>query len=163
MDSTSETASTAGVDAPPLSTAPIRRPMSRGLKFALAGSAVAGCAYLALVDPNASGAPYLGCPFRALTGFDCPGCGITRALHALVTGNVPRAFDHNLLLTSALFVGVLWWLVSFVRERTGRAPLRSPSGRWVPFAFGALVVAFWIARNLPWSPFTWLASGAAGV
>ena len=142
--------------------ATLRRPTSRALRWSIAGAAVAGCAYLALVDPNRDGAPYPGCPFRALTGLDCPGCGITRALRALVTGHPLRAFDHNALVMTIAVVALAWWLVSAFRRRTGRPALRAPAGRWVPWVFGAVVVAFWVARNLPWSPFTWLASGASG-
>ncbi len=43
------------------------------------GILLAGCVTLAVVDPT--GGPPI-CPFKAVTGFDCPGCGGTRALHA---------------------------------------------------------------------------------
>src|SRR5688572_33212988 len=43
-----------------------------------------------------------GCPFRALTGFTCPGCGTTRGLHQLLHGNLGTAFEHNPLLVLSL-------------------------------------------------------------
>lgn len=141
----------------------VRAPMPRGLKITLAGATVAGCAYLALVDPNPKGALYPGCPFRALTGFDCPGCGITRALHALLTGNPLRAFDHNALVMTIVVITAVWLAVNAVRRRMARPPLRVELTTRMAWGLGAVVVAFWLLRNLPWSPFTWLASGASGV
>jgi hypothetical protein len=40
------------------------------------------------------------CPFHALTGLPCPGCGATRALVALAQGDVVRAIGWNPLATS---------------------------------------------------------------
>ena len=35
------------------------------------------------------------CPFFALTGLRCPGCGSTHAFYALVHGDVSAAFAYN--------------------------------------------------------------------
>lgn len=35
------------------------------------------------------------CPFRLLTGWSCPGCGIQRALHALLHGHWGEALSYN--------------------------------------------------------------------
>jgi hypothetical protein len=127
---------------------------------ALGAAALGGCAYVALYDPNTSSAIYPACPFKVITGLDCPGCGITRALHALVTGNPGQALDQNLLFVVALPVLVLWAVRALRSSITGR-PTR-PLLRWTPALTWALVGgigAFWLIRNLPWSPFDWLASG----
>ena len=42
------------------------------------------------------------CPWRTLTGLDCPFCGATRAAASLAHGDVVGALDHN-----ALFVLVI--------------------------------------------------------
>lgn len=144
-------------------TTTARAPMPRGLRITLVGATVAGCAYLALVDPNSASAPYPGCPFRALTGYDCPGCGITRALHATLTGDPSRAFDHNALVMGIIVISLVWIALNAVRRRRGRPPLRVELTTRMAWGLGAIVTAFWLLRNLPWSPFTWLASGASGV
>ena len=95
----------------------------------LAGAAVAGCAYLAVVDPNQS-TWYPQCPFKAITGWDCPGCGITRALRAMVTGHPLRAFDHNALVVLAALVGIVWYGTNQVRVRRGRPPLTLRHKGW---------------------------------
>lgn len=42
------------------------------------------------------------CPFKALTGLDCPGCGSQRAVHALLHGHVDEAFRQNALIPIAI-------------------------------------------------------------
>ena len=38
------------------------------------------------------------CPIKAVTGFYCPGCGITRCIFALLSGDIKRAFRYNQLV-----------------------------------------------------------------
>lgn len=42
------------------------------------------------------------CMFHAITGLNCPACGIQRFLHALWQGNVTRALHFNYWLVYAL-------------------------------------------------------------
>ena len=130
--------------------------------WALAGVAAAGCAYVAVADPSSSASWYPGCPFRAVTGLDCPGCGATRAVHATLTGHPGRAFDHNLMLLVVAVVGVVWFGLNQVRARTGRPPLRLRNPGRAGILVGVVVVAWWVVRNLPWGPLTWLRSDASG-
>lgn len=128
----------------------LRRPAAVG------ALALAGCAYVLAVDPNESSV-FLPCPLKALTGWDCPGCGMTRAAHALLQGDISRAFDHNVL-----FIVILPFLAyAFLRWTAGRAGYQLPGVRFRPWmAWAALVVAlgFFVVRNLP--AFSYLASGA---
>jgi hypothetical protein len=98
------------------------------------------------------------CPFKSLTGIDCPGCGATRAALALLDGDVLRAADHNLLLVVALpIVAVLaiWWLLA----RADRMrPLPRPAPQWVSYGIATVVALFWALRVLGPAPLTWLAS-----
>ena len=128
-----------------------------GLKIAAAatGAAVVGVWVLRHYDPNVAGNPFPPCPFYALTGYYCIGCGMTRALHALVHGDVVRAFGLNPLAMTmlALVPMMIGW-------NAGWQP------RWLrplmqvvltPKLWLVLLPAYGIARNLPWPPFTWLA------
>ncbi len=38
------------------------------------------------------------CIFYKITGYKCPGCGITRALFSILNGNIKEAFKYNKLL-----------------------------------------------------------------
>lgn len=120
----------------------------------LAGAAlVSGCVALGLIDPT--GGPPL-CPFKAMTGLDCPGCGTTRAAHQLLNGNVMAALDLNVLAIVVLPLLAWWGFVALTRAFGGPA-WRTPT----PSRLGALaavvaVALFGVLRNLPVAPFNWL-------
>ena len=42
------------------------------------------------------------CPFHSITGYNCPGCGITRMVLCLLSGNIKEAFYENIGLTLIL-------------------------------------------------------------
>ncbi len=135
---------------------------------ALVGAGVAAAtAVVAVVSPEEPGA-YPACPFHAVTGWWCPGCGSLRAVHALTHGDVPTAIDRNVLLVLAVPVLVLAWAAWLRRTVTGRpgeglvrADVISTDNvrRRVPAAAGwvllATVGAFWVLRNVPAG--SWLA------
>ena len=110
--------------------------MNRSLWIIVGGAALV----LALFLPT--------CPFHALTGLHCPGCGSTRALHALFTGHPLQAIGFNLLAVLAVPV-VLYVLI----RRPSTDKLRQA---WI-IAFLAVVILFGILRNIPLSPFDLLA------
>src|SRR5690606_17661446 len=70
-------------------------------------AAVAGFWLLRNFDPGAAHSPFPECMFRAFTGWYCVGCGMTRALHALAHGDVPRAFSMNPLAMTLLAISPL--------------------------------------------------------
>lgn len=108
-------------------------------------AAIAGCVAVGAFQGDSGPTT---CPFRAVTGLDCPGCGMTRGLSNLVRGHPATAVDFNLLLVVALpLVAYLYlvWLASTV----GRPlPLPRPGARTYAAA-AAAVVAFSVVRNLP--------------
>jgi hypothetical protein len=147
--------------------APITRTLTRIPQWvppvAVGGLAIGACIYVGLVDPNtSSSAFYPQCTFKALTGLDCPGCGLTRAMHAVVTGHPLRALDHNILIALILPLAVYTYFVWVSRTMFGwELPYVRVSKR-VGYAIGPLILVFWVVRNLPWAPFNWLNSSAAG-
>jgi len=62
-----------------------------------------------------------GCPFHALTGVPCPGCGTTRAVLALARGDVTGAFGWNPLAAAALLLGGATCLLAPLWVASGRA------------------------------------------
>src|SRR5687768_7002451 len=74
------------VPAPPSGTLPRRLLGPAATALGVAGAA----AYVSVVDPHQPG-HYPACPFLAVTGLFCPGCGGLRCAHALAHGDVPAA------------------------------------------------------------------------
>jgi hypothetical protein len=104
-------------------------------------------------------APWLpGCLFHRVTGFDCPGCGMTRATHAALHGRIGEAFRFNavgMVLLPAAMIGLGLELAGWIRGKP--LPIRFRiGGRWAWGVFGVLM-AFWVFRNVPVWPFTLLA------
>lgn len=109
-------------------------------------------AYLFVFEPGKNGFFPL-CPFRALTGFTCPGCGSTRALHQLLHGHLSAAFTLNPLFLIALpfLFAVLIRHTSFIMR--GRVPRGNVLPAGVIYTLFFVILSFWIFRNTPFYPF----------
>ena len=87
------------------------------------------------------------CPFLTLTGWQCPGCGSQRAVHALLGGDVAAAWRHNAALVVAIPLLILYLLGEMKRKSWPRFyALLNHS--WVIIAILAAVVCWWALRNL---------------
>jgi hypothetical protein len=101
---------------------------------------------------------YPGCLFHRFTGLQCPGCGMTRAAYATLHGDLAHAFRMNvvgMILLPLAMVGLGLELIGWVRGRP--LPFRldpGPKGSWT---IAAVVLAFWVLRNIPVWPCTLLA------
>ena len=99
--------------------------MRRG-SVVLAVGGVAACHVAAAVF-FASHDPYTSqilppCPVLSVTGWQCPGCGSTRALYSLLHGDVVQAFVMNPLLLASYLTAMLLVAMT-VAERTNRLTL----------------------------------------
>jgi hypothetical protein len=114
-------------------------------------AALAAVAVVGAVDPDEPG-HYPTCPFLAVTGWFCPGCGSLRALHALAHGDVREALARNPLMVVTVPVLLVWWVMWLVRAVRSR-PRRRLAPAWTIWALFVAVVAFAVARNLPGAEF----------
>jgi hypothetical protein len=117
--------------------------------FALAAAAVA---VVAVVDPNERG-HYPLCPFLALTGLQCPGCGSLRTLHALAHGDLAQAVALNVFTVSMLPVLAFFWTRWTVARARGRPARRRAGDPRLIWGLFVLILAFWLVRNLPFGAF----------
>jgi hypothetical protein len=108
-----------------------------------------------LIYPNPPGHNrwYPPCVFKKFTGFDCPGCGSTRACYQLLHGNIAPAADHNILMLAFLplvFIGFTSFFTGRLQQVWNK--LNNPKIiLWI-------IVIFWMLRNIPFFPFEWLHS-----
>lgn len=110
------------------------------------GATVAGAlAYVAVVDPHNRNSLFPVCPFKILTGWNCPACGGLRMTHDLLHANLSAAVVDNVFLLfgiPALFAWFIW------RRSTGRVPIT----RAAVVVVIATTVAWTVIRNLPGFP-----------
>jgi hypothetical protein len=91
---------------------------------------------------------YPPCPIYRYFNIECPGCGTTRALAALLHGHILEAIRLNALTMSLLPPAAIYAVLSycrFLQRKTFR--LHLPSA--VVYASAAVAAAFMIVRNLP--------------
>ena len=111
-------------------------------------------------DPHGSGS-WGFCPFYAMTGLYCPGCGGLRAVNDLTNGDLAGAVSSNLVFVALIPVLVLLW-VRWTRRAWAGAPDGTATrervgvrvGVWTTLLVVVLVV-FAVLRNLPMG--SWLA------
>lgn len=128
-----------------------------------AGVVAAGAVLIALPvvllyrnGPGGLGFP--GCLFHELTGYVCPGCGMTRATYAALHGDLVAALRFNcfgVLLFPVALLGIGLELCGWLRGKPLPVSLRF--GRGVMWGLIGAVLAFWVLRNIPQWPFTLLA------
>lgn len=109
------------------------------------GVLTAGTLLVALRDPHEGGYPL--CPLLALTGYACAGCGGLRAAHDLATGDLAGAWAMNPLLTIAMPIAAVLWVVWLVRAATNRPAWQPPA--WMLVTVLGIAVAFSVLRNVP--------------
>ncbi|NYF78193.1 DUF2752 domain-containing protein [Granulicella arctica] len=115
---------------------------------ASASAGVAAGTALLLRFPPAQYHFYPRCPIHEYLHLQCPGCGSTRALAALLHGHLTEAMHQN-----ALFVALLPLLAGYAalccyRAWTAEAFCWPELPRWAVQSALALALVFTVTRNL---------------
>jgi hypothetical protein len=132
-------------------------PPARWVAPAVIAAAAGGAAGLLVVVDPAEPGHYPTCPFYAVTGLYCPGCGSLRLVHQLLTGHPGAALGLNPLLM-AMLPFLFYTYLRWAAERV--AGVRLPAIKAPPWSIRlvpVLVIVFGVARNIPIGPFTALA------
>lgn len=85
------------------------------------------------------------CAMKRLTGWECPGCGIQRALHALLHGRVSEAFAYNPFAFLALPYVAAIAITDNRRMQRAHTVLTSPAAC---YGYVAAYLAWWVLRNI---------------
>ncbi|WP_409529535.1 DUF2752 domain-containing protein [Soonwooa sp.] len=99
------------------------------------------------IDPAYSGWA-INCPFKAITKYDCPGCGSQRAFHQLLHGQCSNAFVLNPLFVVAIPVFLIFLVFQIV-------DLKTKYSKFYNLLFGfksiliylIIVLMFFVVRN----------------
>lgn len=101
---------------------------------------------------------YPKCFHYRLSGLHCPGCGTGRALHFALNGHLLEAARYNIYAVVALpilTVIILRASVAWALARENRSQ-RFLGARWI-WLLLVFILLFWVGRNIPVVPFTYLA------
>ncbi len=97
------------------------------------------------VTPDAVvGASPFFCPFRALTGIECPGCGMTRAFVAAAAGDFAEAIHLN-----PFSIPLLVWTAVEALHVPVPSVLRARSAFFYPVALAVVIVWWTVTRLVP--------------
>lgn len=104
-----------------------------------------GLAYIGIADPHRPGFLFPACPFKALTGWDCPGCGGLRMTHDVLNGDLSAAVVDNVFLLVGAPLLAVWLLI---RWRLGLRLM--PVAAWITLV--TATIAWTVVRNWPGFP-----------
>ncbi|SHF51583.1 Protein of unknown function [Mariniphaga anaerophila] len=125
-----------------------------GLLVALAALAV----LFFVLDPNKN-IIFPRCPFYSLTGFYCPGCGSQRAIHSLLHLNLAGVVQSNLLFIPAVLTIGYHFLHKILNRKLGWNLPNIFYLKNTPWVILAIILLFWVLRNISEFPFSELAPG----
>ena len=132
---------------------PEPKTIERSLAAAGVAACVAGAAAVWYFDPSTAGF-FPVCPLYSMTGFACPGCGLTRGFHALFHGDILTALDHNALIpVFGAFLGYLFLSMFLVAVR-GRGLTMGKMNGPLLWTVLVLLLVFGVLRNIPVYPFS---------
>ncbi|MDE7408146.1 MAG: DUF2752 domain-containing protein [Muribaculaceae bacterium] len=91
------------------------------------------------------------CIFKLLTGWQCPGCGFSRASHALLHGHISEALSYNYFFVISIPYALAVIISGFIPA--------GATGAWLKLRYWALhrymawfyIVTFciwWVVRNI---------------
>jgi Protein of unknown function (DUF2752) len=118
-----------------------RVPAAIGTGVVLAGA----LGYIGLVNPHDPHSAYPQCPFKWLTGWNCPLCGGLRMTHDLLHGDLLASINDNLFALIGIPMLAAWVLL---RLRRGQRPM-SAAGLLV---IAVAAIAWTVVRNMPGFP-----------
>lgn len=120
----------------------------RKIILAIASIVGAMAIYFVVNPANSVAAPK--CIFRLATGYDCPSCGVQRAIHSLLHLDLYHAFWYNPFLFIVAPYFILLLAVSLCKSRYAKRLRPYVQHRYVVYVYIALYFIWWVVRNTKW-------------
>lgn len=121
--------------------------LPRNAPLLLLGAWVTAAAAINIVGvppETVAGASPFFCPFRFLTGIECPGCGMTRAFVAAAAGDFAGAIHLN-----PFSIPLLVWTAVEALHVPVPSALRARSAPFYPVALAVVMVWWTVTRLVP--------------
>lgn len=99
------------------------------------------------------------CIFNSITGYYCPGCGSQRAIHSLLHLDFAGVVSYNFLFIPAFLLIFYHYVHPFLNLKLNWKLPNIFILKSTPWIIFAVVIVFWVLRNLPFYPFSVLAPG----
>lgn len=97
------------------------------------------------------------CPLYFTTGIYCPGCGSQRATHQLLNFNIFGVLQQNVLYFISLLILGYNLIVTGLNAIFKKNMYNYIYHPKTPLIILAIIIVFWILRNIPYYPFNLLA------
>lgn len=97
------------------------------------------------------------CPFYSLTGLHCPGCGSQRAIHKFLHGDIIEGLKYNFLIVLLPIVLIYDWGIILVNKYSKKKIENILHNSKTIYLILAVILLFWVLRNINFYPFSILA------
>lgn len=87
------------------------------------------------------------CMFKEITGFYCPGCGITRMLFSIIKLDFYQAFRYNPFIFLLLIIYIGFLLIKIIIKIISNKDIKIPE--YVYYILILLLLIYWVLRNIP--------------
>lgn len=116
-----------------------------------AGVVVGGAAVFGIASAWSPASVVAGpglCPFREMTGWPCPACGLTRSFVMLAHGDVAQAFTFNAFGPAFFVLGVVTVLVAAASLVARRPTILARFGSWLTTPASMIFLGLWMAYGV---------------
>lgn len=100
---------------------------------------------------------YPSCIIYEYTGFYCPGCGSQRAAYHFLNFNFLQALNQNILFIFGILLLIYFLVIKAFNILYKKKCVNFLEKPFVIYILLGFTIIFWILRNIPFYPFTYLA------
>ena len=91
---------------------------------------------------------YIGCPIHDITGFHCPGCGLTRMLLAILKLDFYQAFRYNQLLFILMPFALLLLFENIYSEYKNKKSIYKKIPNYIWYSLIVILLLYAVLRNI---------------